>query len=106
MLTQSVLSLESVKVPVAVRLSGALINPTSDVVAMAFPAESVDPVTGDWQAAEWETDSSTVPVTYLAKCLVGPGGTIALSVGLYDVWVRVTDNPEVPARRAGNLEIV
>lgn len=100
---QSVLSTEYVKVPVSALVAGVFINPTADVVQMAFPVLNVDPVSGDWKAAIWETlDAST----YLACCLVGPAaGTIVLVKGAYDVWVKVADTPEVPAKKAGFLRI-
>lgn len=103
---QSVLSLEYVRVPIAAKEAGVAIVPTADVVRMAFTAADVDPVTLDWQVSAWESDTSTIPTTYLARCLVGPAGTITLTVGVYDVWVKITDSPEIPARRAGTLEIV
>lgn len=105
MLSQSVDSLEYVLVPVSLKESGLLIDPTSDTVSLAFTAEGVAPVTGDWQTGTWETDATTTPDTYSARCLVGPNGDVTLAVGVYDVWVRVTDSPEVPVRKAGNLRI-
>lgn len=102
----SVLSVEYVRVAVAATSNGAAINPTADTVVMAFPAHGTDPVNGDWKSASWETDATTTPATYYARCLVGPSQTVALSVGQYDVWARISDNPEVPARKAGTLEIV
>lgn len=102
----SVLSLENVRVPIAAKVEGAHVNPTSDTVVMAFPVAGEDPVAGDWKSSIWSTDTTTTPDTYEAICLVGPAGTIALAVGVYDVWVRVTDSPEVPAIRVGSLEIV
>lgn len=105
MLIQSALSLEYVKVIVAARVSGTTVNPTGDTVQMAFTAIDVDPIAGDWKAASWETDATTSPITYFARCLVGPAGTITLVVGTYDCWVRITDSPEIPARKSGNLQI-
>lgn len=105
MLVQSVLSLEYVRVPVSARASGAIVNPTTDSVSMAFTALDVDPVAGDWKSATWETDATTSPITYYARCLVGPAGTIALAAGVWDVWVKVTDAPEIPAKKSGNLQI-
>lgn len=104
-MNQSVLSLEYVRIPVSAKTSGVAVNPTSDSVLMAFPLEGVDPIVGDWKTATWETDASTSPSTYFARCLVGPAGTITLAVGVYDVWVKITDSPEIPARHAGSLEI-
>ena len=95
-------STEYVKVPVAARASGAVVNPTSDVVAMALPYKGVAPVSGDWKAASWETDSTTTPATYYARLLVGPAGT-AYQAGTYDCYVKVTDSPEVPVLLAGQV---
>lgn len=106
MLTQSVLSVEYVKVPVSAEESGAAVDISADVVEMAFTLQDVAPLSGDWEAAAWETDVTTTPDTYLARCLVGPGGTATLAAGVYDVHVRVTDTPEIVVRRAGNLEII
>jgi hypothetical protein len=73
-----------------------------DGAAMAFPSRGVAPVSGDWKTAAWETDSTTTPATYYARLLVGPGGT-AYQAGTYDVYVKVTDNPEIPVLLAGEL---
>lgn len=100
---QSSLSTEYVKVPVSVLVNGQYVDISSDAVQMAFPVRGVDPITGDWKTAIWESVDST---TYAACCLVGPvGGTIQLAKGAYDVWVKVTDSPEVPAKKAGFLRI-
>lgn len=97
----SVLSKEYVRVKVSASEAGAAVDPTTDTVVMAFPVHGVAPVTGDWKAASWETAGSA----FYARCLVGPSGTVTLAVGSYDVWVKVTDSPEVPAIKAGQLKI-
>jgi hypothetical protein len=99
------LSKEYVRVQIEALASGLFVNPTPDTVEMAFPVASTDPVGGDWKAASWETDATSNPTRYFARCLVGPGGTVALTDGLYDVWVRVTDSPEIPVKNAGQLEV-
>lgn len=101
MLTLSTLTREYVRVSVSATANGSPINPTTDVVAMAFVAPTVNPQSGDWQTASWDTNPTNG--VYTAQCLVGPGGTIALAAGTYTVWVRVTDNPEIPVRVAGGL---
>ena len=80
-------------------------NPTADTVTMAFTAAGVDPVLGDYKTASWETDATTTPSTYYARCLVGPGGTVTLAAGTYEVWVKITDSPEVPVKRSGTLVV-
>lgn len=101
----SSLSKEYVGIVVDAEASGLAVDPTGDVVEMAFPLTGVDPVSGDWKAAAWDTDASTTPPTYIAQCLVGPGGTIALAKGTYDIWVKVTDSPEIPALQAEHLYV-
>lgn len=75
---------------------GGVYDPTSDTVQMAFTLNSADPSGGDWNTASWRTLTSGSRDVYQALCLVGPGGTIALTAGNYSVWVKVTDSPEVP----------
>lgn len=106
MLTISTASLEYVRVPVGAVTAGAPVNPTGDTVAMAFLAGVGPPAGGDWKTASWDTDASTYPPTYHAQCLVGPAGTVTLTAGVYSVWVKVTDSPESPVKRAGQIKIV
>lgn len=106
MLTISRNSTEYVRVPVAARSSGAAVDPTADTVTMAFLAGAGPPESGDWKTASWDTDASTYPPTYRAQCLIGPtGGTVTLTAGVWSVWVKVTDSPEVPVKRAGQIKI-
>jgi hypothetical protein len=102
----SALSLEYVRVAVSATENGEWVDVSGDVVQMAFPLPAIDPVTGDWKSASWETDATSVPTIYYARCLVGPAGTVTLIEGTYDVWVKVTDNPEAPARKAGELQVL
>lgn len=106
MLTFSTASLEYVRVPMASERSGAPYDPTADTVQMAFLASAGPPAGGDWKTASWDTDSSTYPPTYYAQCLVGPAGTVTLAAGVWSVWVKVTDSPEVPVKRAGQIKVV
>lgn len=105
MLTLSQLTREYVRVAVDAGrdAAGLLIDPTSLAVSMAFRTSGL-PVETDWKSASWATEKGR----YLARCLVGPGGAPAtpLAVGRYDVYLRLTDNPEVPVRRVGALQIV
>ncbi len=100
----SSLSLEYVRLPVSAKDSGAVVNPTADAVAMAFMA-SGPPAGGDWKTASWETDATTTPPTYYARCLVGPGGTVPLAPGTYMIWLKITDAPEIPARPVAPITI-
>jgi hypothetical protein len=92
-------STEFVKVDVA-RDSG--VDPTGDVVAMAFVADGVQPVPGDFKAGSWET----IDGIYKARCLIGPAGVVQLVAGTYVVWVKITDNPEVPVKRSGYIKVI
>jgi len=101
--TQSSLSTEYVRVPVSASVDGAPINPISDVVTMAFPVAGNTPTT--WYSASWETDNTTTPPTLYVKCLVGPSpGLVTLTPNtLFDVYTKIVDNPESPARNTGGL---
>lgn len=106
MLTVSRASTEFIRVPIAAQSSGVAANPTGDTVVMAFLAGAGPPESGDWKTASWDTDATTYPPTYAAQCLVGPaGGTVTLAAGVYSVWVKVTDSPEVPVKRAGQIKV-
>lgn len=94
-----------VKVPVAAIENGALVDPTTATVTMAFTAVGADaPAAGDsvWKTASWETDATGNPVVYYARCLTGPGGAIQLTARTdYEVWVKIAGiDPEVPIIRA------
>ena len=104
-LRMSVLDLDYVKVRVYAKENGLAIDPTADTVTMAFKA-SGDPAGGDFKAATWETDATTTPPSYYARCLVGPGGTVTLAAGSYRVWTKIVDAPEIPVKRAAQPLIV
>lgn len=105
---QAVTSTENIWVLVDTTSPIGTIDPTPDDVFMAFMAPGNEPTDPDWKAAAWEVANATTnrPL-YYAVCLVGPlNGGVALSVGTYDVWVKVPVNPEVPIVLArGALEI-
>lgn len=105
-LVQSSLATLEIQVPVSAILNGvAGYNPTSDAVAFAFMPPGVNPGVSDWKTGSWTTNPGP---TYMAQCLVGPGaGGVALAVGVYVIWLRVTDSPEVfiPAGGVGTLTI-
>jgi hypothetical protein len=102
----STASLEYVQVAISAEEAGTAVDPTADTVQMAFIAGATAPVTGDWKTASWTTDPTTYPPTYRAQCLVGPSGTVTLAAGTWTVWVKVTDSPEIPVKRAGQIKVV
>jgi hypothetical protein len=94
-------SIEYVNVPVQATVAGTPYNPTADAVAMAFIAGPAQPTS--FTSGSWIT---TVQGNYIARCLVGTNTNgILLAPGLYTVWVKITDSPEVPVRPAGTLQI-
>lgn len=100
------LSTEYVIVPIQATKSGASYNPTADTVQFAFmPTPTQVPQVSDWVNGSWDTDSSNVIYPYAAKCLVGPSGAITLGIGSYVIYVKITDNPEVPVLIGGGLQI-
>lgn len=101
--TISSFSTEYLQVPIQAVVNGAPYNPTSDSVFMAFvPSGSTNyPVT--WFQGSWST---TVQGTFLAQCLLGPGaGGVTLPAGMYTVWVKINDSPEVPIKPVGTVQI-
>ena len=104
MLNFSTASLEYIPVQVSALKSGMPYNPTGDTVAMAFSSGSstATPTAGlTFYAGTWDTAQGA----YYALCLVGPGGTTALTAGIWTVWVKVTDNPEIPVKNAGQIQM-
>ncbi len=100
----SATSKQYVYVPVSMKTAGAYGDPTVDVVSFAFLPGAGPPQTADWQNGSWETDATLAPPTYYARCLVGTGGVV-LAAGTYNVWLRLTDNPEIPIAPVGRLVI-
>jgi hypothetical protein len=80
-------------------------NPTADVVEFAFTEPGTSVIGAQWWTGSWVSSESTGSNGYLAQCLVGPGGTTQLPPGSYQVWVQVTDNPEIPVLPAYLLTI-
>ena len=100
------LSTQYIFIPVNVTENGSLYNPTSDTVQFAFmPTATQVPQSGDWIAGSWNAVAANILYPYQAKCLVGPAGTITLGIGTYIIYVRITDNPEIPVLISGQLQI-
>lgn len=105
-ITRSVLDTEYLTYPVALVVGGTVQNPTADPVAFAFMPSpgNANPGSGDWHTGSWV---STGTGTYQAQVLVGPANSgVMLTTGLYNVWIRVTDSPEVPVSQVDLLSIV
>jgi len=91
------LSLEYLRVAWSATISGVLVDPTNPLlsVQLAFPRSGAAPAA--WYTASWEADGRG---GWWARCLLGPGGAVTLVPGAYDVWVKVTMTPEIPARKS------
>jgi len=96
----SSLSLEYVQVVVQVTAGPNLYDPTGDEVQFAFVNGSAYPA--NWYTGSWTTN---LQGSYIAECLVGPAGTITLAPAIWTVWVKITDDPEIPVRTAGTVTI-
>lgn len=97
----SALSTRYVKCWISVTQSGSQIDPTTGTVEFAFKQGNATPGASDWKTGSWET----TPFEYMGRCLVGPNGTVALTAGSYDVWVRYTKAPETIIEEIGSLTI-
>lgn len=88
----SALSTEYLTVPFTADVSAASI----DGAEIALIADDDPPIEADWH------DATIVGET--ARVLVGPD-EIALTVGTWRVWVRITDTPEIPVEMAGIITV-
>jgi len=101
------LSTEYVLVPIAATTAGSTYNPTSDTVQFAFmPTPTQVPGVSDWVSGSWETVPTSIIYPYNARVLVGPTGATALTSGSYTMYMKITDNPEVPVLVVGTLGIM
>jgi hypothetical protein len=101
-LSQSSLSTNYVQVQIA-PVSPADYDPTSDTVQFAFTLETYPETSPSvWYTGSWVTFPGPA---YWAQCLVGPVNGVILAQGLYQVWVKVTDNEEVPVLQQVYLQI-
>ena len=96
----SSLATEYVRYQITATIGGAAYTPTADTAQFAF-VTSGNPVT--WYAGSWET----IGGQYFARVLVGPGvgGVVTLTAGTWNVWCKITDNPEIPVRLVGTLTV-
>lgn len=104
-LTQSSLSTQYVQVLVQATAAEAY-DPSRDTLAWAFTNAQAFPAQQPavWYAGSWDVWPGPL---YYAQVLVGPAnGGVVLSVGSWQVWLRVTDDPEVPVLQPFVLQIV
>lgn len=90
-------------------VNGLPYDPTADVVQFGFvtaaPNTGTSPST--WVTGSWSTVTPAgSAASYVARCLIGPANSgNVLAVGQWWVWIKVTDNPEVPAKPVGTLTV-
>lgn len=102
--TISSLTAEYIRVAIEGTEDGTPVDPTGNAPSFAFKTTDDEPELADWNAGEWETDTTVYGTTYYARILIGTGGVV-LAAGKYKVWVRWTVAPETPVRKAGVLTI-
>ena len=101
----SALDLQYVRYSVTALINGVLADPTVNTVTFAFMTPGTDPQAGDYKAASWETVAGP-PVSYVARCLVGPGGVFTPVRGAtYQVWIKIAASPELLQWPVGVLEV-
>lgn len=88
------ISLEYLKVPIA---GPAGVDLDEFPVEFAIVDDGEIPASGDWEDGLWIGTSAAV--------LIGPAGTITLTPGTYDVYVRLTATPEIPVLESGSIHI-
>jgi hypothetical protein len=102
-LTMSSLSTQYVLVPVTVIIAGESVDPTAYPVQFAFTPIGTSP--SAWTDGSWQ-DAPTNGL-WMAQCLVGPeNGGLVLAPALYEIWIQVTGNPEVPVLQPGLLQVL
>jgi hypothetical protein len=109
-LGQSVSTLQYIRIAVHATVNGnASYNPTGDTVQFGFQNQattSSSTAPSAWVAALWETDVVSGQTVYVAKCLVGPGGTFVPTANSnWWLWIFVQDSPEQPKIFVGELRI-
>ncbi|MGC5012532.1 hypothetical protein ACLQ2R_17350 [Streptosporangium sp. DT93] len=67
---------------------------------MALLPVGQDPISGDWLSAQWIVEGGQLK----AMILIGPDTALPLTKGLlYQVWVRITAEPEIPLLKPGTV---
>jgi hypothetical protein len=93
-------SVEFVTVWVDSRGSATL---TTQPVAIAFQSCGTSPGTGTiWITAAW---TGAQGLARAARALIGPGTGNVIGKGIWEVWAKVTDNPESPVFFCGQVKV-
>lgn len=97
------LSLEYVVVDVTV--DG---EPVTDPIYMAIKPEGNRPVIGDFLLVNTVEEISAMLLTKMSTEAPDPGSDAEIELGgagVYDVWVRVISDPELPVLQAGSITV-
>ena len=83
-------------------------DPTLDTVRFTFPSRGVKPDSGStWTAGSWISLGTQRKLYFALTPLLGPGaGGLAIALGEYDVWIRVTAVPQDIIEYVGPLSVV
>lgn len=92
-------SQEFIRVTVAATKGGDDFDPTGDDVQMALPIEGQPPTV--WIDAVWETEGPP----WVAHIPATDDDFPEVEVGTYDVYVKITDDPEVPVILSDRLVV-
>lgn len=76
-------------------------DPSDYPVRVALLADGVRPTAGDWHAATWTTTEGV----HYAVLLVGPGGAVTPTPGVYRTWTEITAAPEKPVVVSARFQI-
>jgi hypothetical protein len=75
---------------------------SAQTVYMAVIPARGRPTAPDWKPADWTGSPGT---TRAAMLFVGAESDNVIAIGDWDVWVKVSDNPEIPTDPAGRLTV-
>jgi hypothetical protein len=82
--------------------SGTATLSAQPVLIAVQPVRVVPNGSTTWRTATWVGAAGTARA---ARILIGPSTPNVIPVGEYDVWSKVTDNPEIPETFHGRLTI-
>lgn len=74
------------------------LNLTGLPISVAIVAPGTTP--SAFVPAEWVVDKPGH-----GRVLIGPGTALALTTGVYEVWVKVQADPEAPVMNAGRIKV-
>lgn len=94
-------------VDLGAKIAGVAVDPTGYTVQVAVMLGEARPTSGDFKAATWVTNATTVPPTYSARLLIGVGAPsgITLQAGQqYTVYGKILAGAEIVILRSGMIQ--